>query len=84
MKFSILIIAYLAMCLISYAAMVAQAQHDCHTEWQEICDARMVREDKAFAIFASATPPGWAAVAVITGGYQDGFSLEEEPAIQRR
>jgi hypothetical protein len=70
--------------MLSFGAMNATAQYDCHHRWSNICDRRLVRRDYAFSVMASTVPPGWLAIMLITGFGADGIQFSATPEIPDR
>lgn len=53
----------------------------CH---DDVYVAHRSREDFVFSVLAGVFPPGWIAVVLITGAYQDGWTMKTGPACNAR
>lgn len=71
---------YLFCSFMTFDALNAYDQADCHKNYQLTCDARMVRHEVGMNIAVSMLPPAWFAAILITGFYADGFSWTWSPA----
>ena len=69
--------------VMNYGALNANNQYSCHHWRSSICDLRIVKRDQALAVFFSIVPPLWIATALITAGWEDGFSWSATPHVQQ-
>lgn len=89
MKVLIGLILYVAIATWTVGAMNATMRAEWY-KWPTLCasDARFVARDSrnefVFAVIAGVIPPGWVAALLITGAYQDGWSLKTGPACDAR
>jgi hypothetical protein len=82
---AVLVICYTIGAIISFGALNATNQANCHTYFSNICDARLVRRDIGDQIIVAAIPVvGWGVVLVVTSLYADGITFSATPAMGRR
>lgn len=67
---------YIACSGLTYAGMTAHENEFCVRDLPTTCDYRHRRSQQAWPIMLTAIPiVGWAAAAIITTGYYDGFEI---------
>jgi len=76
-------VAWSALWAVSFTALQARSAYNCHHDFSNICDRRLVRKETGINAMTSFFPPGWLAALIVTGGYTDGVMWSYEPAIDR-
>jgi hypothetical protein len=69
---------------LTYGAITALDQNECHRHLQATCDIDMVRSDQGIALMFSALPPGWLSVLFITDMYSYGLNYYPTPELRDR
>lgn len=77
-----LVMLYVIMGILTFGAVNAHLQYECHHEFSNVCDSRMVRGDRTFAVLTAILPvAGWATAVIVTAGWEDGISFSATPDI---